>query len=385
MDVTAYGDFSKRMHRHVMAARAPAQGAIELTRRCPLACVHCYNNLPLDDPDALDGEISTGEWRRILDELAEAGCLWLLFTGGEILARSDFLDIYMHAKRRGFIITLFTNGVRMTPHIADLLAEYRPFSVEITIYGATPETYEKVTRVPGSFDRSMRGIRLLVERGLSVKLKTMLLRTNKHELLAMKRLAREELGVGFRFDAIVNCRIDCSRAPLEVRLSPEEVMDLEFSDPQRVAELREFVEEHMDPEADTETTDELYDCGAGRTAFSIDPCGRLRLCELSNHIAYDLRQGSFREGWEGELLRVRQTRISRATKCHACQIKVVCDMCPAHAELENRDPEEPVEFMCRVAHLRAGRLGLPVPEHGKCEYCDCNEEEDGKFAAAGGM
>ncbi len=108
--------------------------------------------------------------------------MWLLFTGGEIFARKDFLDIYTHAKKRGLLITLFTNGTQITPAIADYLADWRPFAIEITLYGRTRETYERLTRVPGSFDRCMRGIRLLKERGLPLKLKTVAVTINRHEM-----------------------------------------------------------------------------------------------------------------------------------------------------------------------------------------------------------
>ncbi len=119
----------------------------------------------MSDPQARKQEMTFQEHVALLDDLAELGCLWILYTGGEIFARRDFLDIYTEAKKRGFLITLFTNGTMITPRIADHLAEYRPFAIEITLYGATRETYEALTQIPGSFDRCMNGIRLLQERG----------------------------------------------------------------------------------------------------------------------------------------------------------------------------------------------------------------------------
>jgi hypothetical protein len=47
----------------------------------------------------------------------------------------------------------------------------------------------------------------------------------------------------------------------------------------------------------------------------------------------------------------------------------MCGICPANAELENHDAEEPVDFLCQVAHLRAKALGINVKPHGECEYC----------------
>ena len=135
-------------------------------------------------------------------EVTDAGCLWLLLTGGEPLLRRDFLDIYTYAKRKGLILTLFTNGTLITPRIADYLAEWRPFNIEITLYGATQETYERVTGIPGSYARCRRGIDLLLERKLPLNLKTMVMTLNHHELDQMKSLAAS-LGVQFRFDPIM--------------------------------------------------------------------------------------------------------------------------------------------------------------------------------------
>ena len=114
-EAVSYGTWSLGFHKRARGVRLPINATIELTHRCPLACAHCYNNLPVGDRAARARELSTDEHQRILDELADAGGLWLLFTGGEIFARADFLDIYKHAKSRGFLITLFTNGTQITP------------------------------------------------------------------------------------------------------------------------------------------------------------------------------------------------------------------------------------------------------------------------------
>ena len=215
--------------------------SIELTHRCPLECQHCYNNLPMSDALARKQELSFEEHVRLLDELVEMGCLWILYTGGEVFARKDFLDIYGEAKKRGFLITIFTNGTMITPKIADYLAEYRPLSIEITLYGATRGTYEELTRVPGSFDRCMKGIRLLQERKIPLKLKAVPTTINFHELSEMRQFA-ENLGAEFKYDALVNPRTDCSQSPLSVRLTPEHVVSIDFRDPVRKAEFRKMAE-----------------------------------------------------------------------------------------------------------------------------------------------
>lgn len=370
MQILSYGAFSESLHRQVRAAKAPLNATIEVTRRCPLACAHCYNNLPMADRKAQLEELTTSEHRRILDEMAEAGCLWLLYTGGEIFARRDFLDIYTHAKRNGFIITLFTNGTLINERIADYLVEWRPFAIEITLYGRTRETYERLTGVPGSYDRCMRGISLALERGLPLKLKTVAVSLNKHEVWDMQRFA-EDLGVEFRFDTEMNPRIDCSQSPLSVRLTPEECVEFDLQDPRRVAEWQTFAEQYLRPVHSPETSDQLYHCGGGVDSFAINPYGEMSICVLSQQDRYGLRTGSIRQGWEEFLRRIRdKKKITRLTKCISCELKAMCGMCPANGELENGDPEAPVDFLCQVAHLRAHAFGLPVRPHGDCEYCE---------------
>ncbi len=110
MRTATYGDFSTLLHERQQGRRAPMEVSIELTHRCPLECQHCYNNLPMSDVNARNQELTFDEHIRLLDELVEMGCLWILYTGGEVFARKDFLDIYTEAKKRGFLITIFTNG-----------------------------------------------------------------------------------------------------------------------------------------------------------------------------------------------------------------------------------------------------------------------------------
>jgi radical SAM protein with 4Fe4S-binding SPASM domain len=367
MESISYGEFSREVHDHFANQRFPIEASLEVTRRCPLVCQHCYNNLPMGDLAARKRELTKEEYEKILSEMADLGVIWLLFTGGEIFARKDFLEIYTFAKKKGFLITLFTNGILINETIADYLREYPPFAIEITLYGRTRETYEALTRLPGSFDRCMRGIRLLLDRGLPLKLKTVGTKINRHEVLEMKEFAVQELGVEFKFDSSINPRIDCSHAPLSVRLSPEEVVALEMSWPKLSSELSALLKKGL--AAQPRPSNAVYVCGGGDKSFAVDPYGFMTICVISHREGYDIRNGSLREGWEQYLFKVRKRQVTKTTKCTACRLRFVCGMCPANGELESGDPESPVDFLCEVAHLRALSLGYKVPEHGVCEFC----------------
>jgi radical SAM protein with 4Fe4S-binding SPASM domain len=375
--ITSYSEFSKRLRDEVVSRHIPITGSIEVTARCNLRCAHCYINLPAADRDALERELSCQELSNVLDQIVDEGCLWLLLTGGEPLIRPDFLDIYTYAKKKGMLITLFTNGTTITPRIADHLADWPPFSVEITLYGRTRETYERVTGVPGSYRRCIRGIELLLERRLPLKLKSMVLTLNKHEIWAIKEYA-EGLGLEFRFDPVLNMRVDgeseSSKKPAKFRISPEEVVQLELADERRVRDWQEFCDRFWGPPPNPEY---LYQCGAGVGTFHVDPYGQLSACMMSRVPSYDLRQGTFHEGWYEFIPQVREQKRMRETPCQYCELISLCDQCPGYAQMETGDQETPVQYLCQIAHLRAQNLGLSNRK-GKMKHDTRNTGQDSK-------
>jgi MoaA/NifB/PqqE/SkfB family radical SAM enzyme len=289
-----YGEFSKRLHDKVVGNRVPITGSIEVTVRCNLHCAHCYINLPLNDRNAQEKELTYKEFCNIIDQIVDEGCLWLLLTGGEPFIRPDFLDIYTYAKKKGMLITIFTNGTTITSRIADYLAEWKPFSLEITLYGRTKKIYESVTGVSGSYEKCIQGIELLLERKLPLKLKSMIMTLNMHEVWDMKSYA-ESLGVEFRFDPTLNMRVDGGRNPAIYRIPPEEVIALDLADEKRMNEWREFCKKFCGPPQNSEY---LYQCSAGRGTFHIDPYCRLSACMMARYPSFNLREDSFRRGWQ---------------------------------------------------------------------------------------
>jgi radical SAM protein with 4Fe4S-binding SPASM domain len=376
LEQLSYGEFSADLHGRQAGQRVPLQVSIEVTRRCPLECLHCYNNLPMGDMEAKQRELTKEEHFRVLDELVDMGCFWLLYTGGEIFARKDFLDIYTYAKKKGFLITLFTNGTIINEQIADYLVEWPPFAIEITLYGRTRETYEALTAIPGSYDRCLRGIRLLKERGLPLKLKTVATSINKHEVVAMRRFAEEELGVEFKMDGQINPRIDCSQSPLAVRLTPEEVVALDMAAPKGVSEYRRLAKHDAENPPNLADIDTVYHCGGGMSGFAINAYGEMGICVISQQETFSVREAGVQRVWEGALSRLRSRKRTRVTKCAQCRIQSLCGMCPANGEMENGDRESPVEFLCHVAHLRAVVVGAEIPAHGECEYCAGGSQYD---------
>lgn len=349
----SYSEFGERLRPRLYAERIPASGSLELTMRCNFRCQHCYVTA---GHRGLPGktELSTRELTGILDQITEAGCLWLLITGGDPLIRRDFPEIWTYAKQKGLILTLFTNGSLLTPRLADLLAEWPPKLIEITLYGATPETYTRVTGLPGAYRRVRQAIDLLLERQLPLRLKTMVMTLNRHELRQMHEFAAS-LGLEFRFDAQINGGLYNYDHPKSLRLSPQEVVQLDLEYPQRGEEWKAYYHKRASQPVDRSY---LYLCGAGLESFHIDPYGELSLCMLARQPSYSLRQGTFQEGWRSFLQQVRFQPAAQPTPCDGCRWTTLCNQCPGMNQLEHGDVFGRVDYLCQIAHLRARALNL---------------------------
>jgi radical SAM protein with 4Fe4S-binding SPASM domain len=360
--------------------RIPLDGSIETTFRCNLNCVHCYVNEPADSREVRGQELPTPRLRSLIDDIAEMGCLSLLLTGGEPLLRPDFPEVYLHALKQGLLVTVFTNGTLLSDRIADLLAEYRPERLEISLYGATRDTYERITRIPGSFDHCMVGIRRAAARRLPLRLKTMAMVPNRYEIPAMRELARR-MGAAFLFDAQLNPRVDGRASRFrELQITAEEIIDLDRQDPGRTREFRSFCERQI---ASGEIVDahRLYNCGAGQSSFAIDAAGRLSLCLLSRKMSFDLRTETFARGWNAFLPPLLAHPWRSNSPCRNCRLVSLCGSCPASAELEHDDPEAPIPRFCEIAHLRAFEALGQIMGHRPDATC-CRERHAVSCAAA---
>ncbi|HEV8199377.1 MAG TPA: radical SAM protein [Candidatus Polarisedimenticolia bacterium] len=343
----SYNTFGSRLMAATGRARVPLSGSLELTFRCNLRCVHCYI------PDFSGrGEMTTAEIRRILDETADAGCLWMLLTGGEVLSRADFPEIYRHAKGRGMLLTVFTNGTLLDDRIADLFAEYPPLGVEITLYGMSDDTYLRTTGMPGRFRRVREAVERLHARRVKLTLKAVAMQGLVEELPTMRAWA-DSLGLPFRYDGTIHGRLDGSMQPVAARATPSDIVGLDAADPERRAHWQRFYDRFV---RTTPKTDRLLSCGAGLQSFHVDPRGWLWSCEALPLDGYDLRNGSFLEGWNGVVGAVRERPAAPENVCVRCELKSLCDRCPATAILETGSPDGWIPHFCELTHRRAALL-----------------------------
>ncbi|MCM8824026.1 MAG: radical SAM protein [Candidatus Omnitrophica bacterium] len=345
----SFNEIINRIYLRTKDRGLPLQGSIELTFRCNLNCQHCYvgslRRVPSHD------ELSTTEIYRIIDEIVEAGCLYLLITGGECLVREDFLDIYSYIKKKGIFPIVFTNGTLLNKDIVDYFVDYPPFVIEITLYGIREETYESVTQVKGSFKRCMEGIKLLKGRGIYFDLKTVLCKLNYYEFLEIKEFANKMGITNFRFDPILNGAIDGDNSLIfQLRLFPEEAIRIERLDSKKWEIIEEEYKKYGRVSLDF---DFLYNCGAGKNTFHIDPYGRISMCMLSREPSFSLRENSFKEVFYESFPQLRNIKSKvRKEKCSGCELSLLCLLCPGWAYLENGNPDSVAEYLCRLTKIR---------------------------------
>lgn len=340
--------WGERVASKLFGKRYPLSAVIELTERCNLRCVHCYINQPVNDPYQKQAELSADQFKHVIDKITQAGTLYVCFTGGEILLRDDFAEIYIHAIKSGLLVTLFTNATLLTPRIADTLAAYRPGIVDITLYGATRETYEKVTGVRGAFDACMRGIRLLREREIKVGLKTVVLTLNQTELAQMQAFAAAT-GAHFRYDGSLWPRLDGDLSPRKFQIPAEDLLALDFNDEER---RQAWQEQANLAKASNLRADYIYACGAGMHSYGINSRGEMTICGMVQKPVYNLLEVSFTEAWE-QLGKLRLKKRQKPSLCETCGLGGLCTNCPGLSQAANGDDESPEEFICTLAHMRA--------------------------------
>ncbi|GAB4309284.1 MAG: radical SAM protein [Myxococcota bacterium] len=316
----------------------PASASIELTSLCNFRCLHCYLGAKRDEEKTLTAD----KWKEILREMADAGCLSLLITGGEPLLYKDFADVYSFAKKQGFIVTLFTNGSLLGDEHIELFKRLPPFQIELSFYGSEERTYSKFTGTIGAFERVLTNTKRMIDAGIRIGIKTMLARGIVGEFDKIRELAGE-LGVSFRYDGDLCGAFGV--APSE-RLSARELVNIERTDAIRVGQWRKNLSsEFIVPK------EQLFVCGAGKSGFHIAPDGTMHPCLLERDISISLLENSFIEAWK-KLKTAVSSQKRTMNGCDGCEDARLCGFCPPVATLEGVSRAGPSPFHCELAELR---------------------------------
>lgn len=339
-----------------MAARKrrPLQSHFEITYRCNHTCPYCYNAI-----DPRHKELTTEECLRVVNLMADFGTLFLTLTGGEPLLRKDFFTIAEEAKRRHMAVRIYTNGFLIDEALAERMKKLNPLEFGISVHGADPATHDRETRVRGSLERLVTGVRHLKKRGLKVILKTPITNMNQHQVRDINALA-QSLDCPILFDPILTARDDGNRDPLRYAAT-EDFLRRWFSD------------EYLDCRADKvpwrrDLDHEESNCKVGNGTYAVDPYGYIYPCVAWRRRLANVRDiGSLAELWDTsaeleDVLRISK-QIPKELKKHEAGAYAV--FCPGAAEREVGSPVKLYPSTEMQARLRREafepKLNLPTP------------------------
>ncbi|MBI2059062.1 MAG: radical SAM protein [Nitrospirae bacterium] len=342
----------------------------DVTNVCHLDCVHCYR-VVMDRP-----ELTTDQVYGVLEGLASAGTLFITFSGGEIFMRRDFIEIARRSRELGFALRLLTTATMVNGTLADEIASWKPLAVLVSIYGAHPDIHDSITLRKGSFEKSVRGIRLLNERGVRTYMNMPIMKQNQdqyHDVMALG----EKIGAKLRSDLSIVPKDNGDRSPQSLRLMPPELACFIKETTPGFAE--EFVLR------DYQNDDPL--CGAGSSSAYISPYGDLMPCVAMRVAIGNLRERSFGDLWgEEQLKQIRALRFGDLKTCRSCSVKDYCSRCTGVAHLETGDLKGPSPTCCEQAEVvyqavqsKEGRTSAPLRAAGLTEgsgnrsECSCGQ------------
>ena len=325
----------------------PLSGAFELTSRCPLDCKMCYVHRKENDCEAIKREKSTEWWLKLAEEAKNAGMFMLLLTGGEPLLRRDFEEIYLKAKKMGIIVSVNTNGLLIDDDKVKFFADNPPQKLNITLYGASKETYRELCCNGGAYEKVTAAITKLKQAGISVKLNFTATQYNFHDAQKIYEFA-ENLEIPVQ---TVSYMFPPVRVGGEAdRMTPEESARVHFES--KLLEIgSERLAKHLELKAKTQINSDFSEggeqipCRAGLSTFWVTWDGKMSPCGMMTKPVFEI--DSFDEAWE----RVKEARagIILPPKCKGCELRKYCDMCAAVTLAETGDFSGVPEYLCRKA------------------------------------
>jgi AdoMet-dependent heme synthase len=332
------------MNQKALELGVPLDVHLDITYRCNERCVHCY----LDHED--HGELTTAEIKNILQQLADAGVFYLTFSGGEVFMRRDFLELVEHARRLLFNVKVKTNGVMIRKHEAQRMRALGVEQIQISIYSHRAEVHDAITKLPGSWKRSIDAVRFLKSQGLKVIVANVLMTANMYDDAGVQALARE-LGIQYTIDPTITPKIDGDTSILNLRI-PSQELNRVFHNPDLVGDVKSFCAPPLPPGEDEL---EGYPCSAGHTACYISPYGDVYPCVQFPLPSGNVRQQKFLDIWRNsrQLREVRSIRVKELPVCSGCSHVGACTRCPGLAYMEG-NMRGPSTADCEKSFQRTG-------------------------------
>lgn len=312
-------------------------GAIETTNVCNFRCPHCYVD------KARHKTLSFEKIKNIIDDFYELGASNILFTGGEVLTHPNFKDFYIYAYKKGFIISINTNGSLINDDIENFLKEYPPCTLEISIYGDNQKTYNNFTKANLDFDNFIEKLKKLKNCGINLLCKGVITNSNKDYYFNIVNMCNE-LNIPFKKDYIAFPQLDKIHKINPEQISPEEVIEILKKDKHAQMEcLKRFSQ-------DSNNHQYVFECRRDNDALFINSNGYVNICPCMQSVSYKYEEGKLLETVL-ELRKIGNIKFKKETKCKNCKYMSLCRYCPAKFELTTGNYEEPPVWFCKFGEL----------------------------------
>lgn len=339
--------------------RIPLSGTFELSPICNFDCKMCYVKKSADEVNNSPRKMLTLEqWKHIADQAQKEGLLYLLLTGGEPFLWPDFEELYCYLAKKGFVISINSNGYLIDRNVVDLLANAPPTRINITLYGASNDTYERLCGVKNGFDKIKEAIDLLKNAGILVKLNCSLTPYNADDLKEMIRFAEErnlilevntymfppirrepaQFGMNERFTAKESAYWNVKRYKYQHSLERYERWLEALLENKRLS--CSYDKTCVDP------IDGKVSCRAGKAAFWVTWDGLMLPCGMMPKPEIDLIQNGFTKAWQ--LIIEETEKISLSGICNKCPQRGTCRSCAAMAIAETGEFGKIPTYLCEM-------------------------------------
>lgn len=349
---------------HSKAARAgiPLSGTFELTPCCNMACKMCYVRMTKQQQEQVAPLRTAGEWLAFAEEAKKQGLVYLLLTGGEPFLRPDFREILSGLNKMGLFVSINSNGTLIDEEVISWLKQTPPTRVNVTLYGASDATYERLCGNPNGFTQAVRGIRLLKAAGIVVKINCSITPYNVDDLDGIFAFAKQEgLLVQASSYMFPPLRRDTAMVGKNDRLTAEEaayqsarIISLLNGDDYFLQQMENRATLSLSgdsvedcPELPAEG--ECIRCRAGKCSFWVTWDGRILPCGMfPGDDAENVFETKFTDAW-GRIKEVVAT-IRMPPKCSKCQMRDQCKACAAMALTETGRFDQVPEYRCQMMH-----------------------------------
>lgn len=358
------GTYNEKLIKKAQEKRIPISGTFELLPACNMKCKMCYIQQEPYEVKAGGGLQPVDFWVDVFQQSVEQGLLFPLLTGGEPFLYPDFFELYERIIRMGVHICINTNATLLNRERVSQLAKNPPRRLNISLYGASNETYKTLCGNPNGFRQVTEAFELLREYNIPFRVHSVLVPDNiadYDEIVNVCNAYKAPLAMAYyMFPAY---RKGHNEISTEGRFLPDEMAqvalryrrDRSGGDTQ---EYRQYVytvcEAMKRPEIYS-----LYDhnevaCKGGKCTFWIDWKGNISGCGIHNQLSLDLHEVSFEQAWQRIVEDTDQIRISE--KCKTCKYRCICQVCPAAGFCETGELSGVPQYLCEFCQEYAALL-----------------------------